>query len=131
MRTMLLTFIAILGFAAAALASKPETIVVKRGQQKSAAKGEVIIKFVSVTEDSRCPTDTNCIWAGNAKVQVKIANRQGGSKMAVMNTTVGPKGDQFNGWAVYLTSLTPEPKSGKKMDQRSYVATFEIRRLTR
>jgi hypothetical protein len=132
MKTMFLIFAAILSFSAVALARNPETVVLRSGQQKSAAKGEVVLKFISVTDDSRCPTDTNCIWAGNAVVHVKISNGHGGgSKTAVMNTTTGPKGDQFNGWAIYLTSLTPEPKSGKKIDQKGYVATFEVRRLTR
>jgi len=132
MKTMLLTFAVLLGLSAVALARNPETIVLKTGQQKSAAKGQIVLKFVSVTDDSRCPTDTNCIWAGNAVVHVKISNRHGGgSKNSVMNTTTGPKGDQFNGWAIYLTSLTPEPKSSKKIDPKSYVATFEVRRLTR
>jgi len=131
MKTVLLTFAVIFSFCAVTMARNPETIVVKGGQHRSAAKGEVIVKFVSVTEDSRCPTDTNCIWAGNATVQVKISNRHGGSKTFVMNTNTGPKGDQFNGWAIYLTSLTTEPKSGRKIGLKSYVATFEIKRLTR
>ena len=132
MKTMLLTLIAILGIATIASASKPETVILKQGQKKSAAKGEVILKFISVLEDSRCPTDTNCVWAGNAKVKVQISNGHGGSKMSVMNTTTGgPLGDQYNGWAVYLTSLTPAPKSGKKIEQKSYIATFTVSRLTR
>src|ERR1043166_5255821 len=105
MKTLVLTLIAIFGMATIVSASKPETITLKRGQQKRAANGEVILKFISVTEDSRCPTDTNCIWAGNAKVQVRISNGRGGSKMAIMNTTTGQLGDQYDGWAIYLTSL--------------------------
>jgi len=131
MKTMFLTFLAILAIGAVALARNPETIVLKSGQQKPAAKGEITVKFVSVTEDSRCPADANCIWAGNATVQVKITSRNGGSKMSVMNTTTGPTGDQFNGWAIYLTSLTPSPNSRKALDPKKYVATFEIKRLTR
>jgi len=131
MKRIFLLFIAILGMTTIALASKAETLTLKHGQQKTAAKGEITIKFVSVTEDSRCPVGTNCVWAGNAKVHVKVTTRGGGQKTMVMNTSTGPKGDQYNGWAIYLTSLTPEPKSGKKMNQRSYVATFTITRLQR
>lgn len=30
------------------------------------------IAFVSVVEDSRCPTGVQCVWAGTAKIQVTI-----------------------------------------------------------
>lgn len=131
MKTMFLTLIAILGMAAIASASKPETIILKHGQQKKAARGEVTIKFVSVMEDSRCPEGVNCVWAGNARVQVKVTGRRGEAKIMVMNTTMGPKGDQYDGWAIYLTSLSPAPKSGKSISKRSYIATFSITRLQR
>ncbi|WP_347373697.1 hypothetical protein [Aequorivita sp. Q41] len=43
-------------------------------------KGETInldgikIKFAEVLEDSRCPTNVNCIWAGRAKVKVEVTS---------------------------------------------------------
>ena len=131
MKRMFLTVMTIVGLAGAALAFKPETVSVKSGQKKSVAKGEFSIKFVSVTEDSRCPVDAVCVWAGNAKVHVKITDPHGGSKMMVMNTNAGTKGDQYNGWAIYLTELTPPSKSGGKIKQKAYSATFSITRLTR
>ena len=30
------------------------------------------VRFVAVTEDSRCPRDVTCIWAGEVKVQLEI-----------------------------------------------------------
>jgi len=132
MKTAFLTLIAILALATIGMAQKTETLTLKRGQQKRAANGEIILKFVSVLEDSRCPTDVNCVWAGNAKIEVIISDKNGGSKKSVMNTTTGgPLGDQHNGWAIYLTSLTPLPKSGKSTKKKSYVATFNITRLFR
>ncbi len=130
MKKMLLALITIIGLSAAVLAYKPETVTLKSGQKRAVAGGEFSIKFISVTEDSRCPVDANCIWAGNAKVHVKIADSRG-SKTMVMNTTMGPKGDQHNGWAIYLTELTPAPKSGAAIKQKAYKATFSIQRLTR
>ncbi len=131
MKIFFLTLVAILGIATVGMAQKTETLVIKRGQQRSAVKGDVIIKFLSVLEDSRCPTDVNCVWAGNAKIEVLITDKHGFSKKAVMNTTIGQKGDQHNGWAIYLTELTPLPKSGKTISQRKYVATFNVTRLHR
>lgn len=131
MKSMLLTIIALLFLTAIASASVPETVTLRHGQQKQAAGGEITIKFVSVTEDSRCPKGAQCVWSGNAKVQVKVANRGGGSKMMVMNTDQGPKGDQYDGLAVYLTSLTPVPRANVKIAAARYIATFSVTRLTR
>ena len=131
MKIMLLILIAVLGMSTMVFAAQAETITLKRGQQKTVQKGEVTIKFVTVTEDSRCPVGTQCVWEGNAKVQVRITNRHGGSKTMVMNTGTGPHGDQFNGWAIYLNELTPKPKGGTKINPRAYVATFSVTRLMR
>jgi anionic cell wall polymer biosynthesis LytR-Cps2A-Psr (LCP) family protein len=131
MKTMFLTLMTIIGLSAAVSAYNPETVTVKNGQKKSVPNGEFSIKFLSVTEDSRCPVDANCVWAGNAKVHVRITDRHGRSKTMVMNTTMGPAGDQYNGWAIYLTELTPAPKSGVVIKQSAYKATFSIQRLTR
>lgn len=42
---------------------------------------EVSVKFVSVLEDSRCPLDVQCIWAGEAKLVVEI-NENGKDQIA-------------------------------------------------
>lgn len=131
MKTLLFTLISIIGLVGVALANNTETVALKMGQKKSVAKRQFTIKLMSVTEDSRCPTDSNCIWAGNAKVNVKVTDSYGNSKVLEMNTTMGPKGDQFNGYAINLTALTPSPKSGTSIKQRAYTATFSVVRLTR
>ena len=47
MKIMLLTLIAILGITSFAFAAQAETITLKRGQQKPAAKGEIFIVNLS------------------------------------------------------------------------------------
>jgi len=34
------------------------------------------IKFVKVLEDSRCPKDVTCIWAGRARVQIEVSQKE-------------------------------------------------------
>ena len=41
---------------------------IKVGQKIKLAGQDVQVKFVAVSEDSRCPVDVNCVWAGNAAV---------------------------------------------------------------
>lgn len=136
MKTFFLTLILTLftgGFAAptTAQAQKSQTVKVRVNQQKTIAQNGLTVKFVSLVEDSRCPADTNCVWAGNARIQVKISDRRGRSETFEMNTNLGPKGDSFGGYAVNLTSLTPIPRSNIRINRNGYTATFAISRLTK
>jgi hypothetical protein len=131
MRRLLLILAAIVGVAITAAAQTPDTVTLKAGQQRSGVHSRLKIKFIAVTEDSRCPMGANCIWAGNAKVKFEVIGRTGGRKTFEANTTTGPKGDQFDGWAIDLVSLTPSPKMGSTLNPRSYQARFTITRLQR
>ena len=130
MKIKILTILTVLSFATVAFAHKPEIVTLRAGQQKKAGRGEITIKFLSVEEDSRCPEGAACVWAGNAKVKVKIGYRKANSKVFTFNTTMGPKGDQFGGWAIDLTSLTPAKRAASK-SRLPYTATFSVTRLTR
>lgn len=131
MKTFILTLITILGIGGITAAQTTDKVTLKSGQQKSAARTHLKIKFLSVVDDSRCPIDVNCIWAGNAKIRVQITGVRGGPKTFELNTTMGPKGDQFDGWAINLESLTPAPKSGTAIKPKDYRARFTIVRLQR
>ena len=74
MKLKVLTILTVLSFATVAFARKPEIVTLRTGQQKKAGRGEITIKFLSVEEDSRCPDGAACVWAGNAKVKVKIGS---------------------------------------------------------
>ena len=131
MKIFILTIIAALGFAVTGVAQVPESVIVKAGQQRTAMRSKLKIKFVAVTEDSRCPIGTNCIWAGNARVKFEVINKGGGRKTIEVNTSAGPKGDQFDGWAIELVSLTPAPRVNVILKPKNYVAKFTITRLQR
>ena len=130
MRLFILTLIVMLSITSFAAAQTPENVTVKAGTQRSAKRSKLKIKFVSVVDDSRCPEGANCVWAGNAQIKVLIGNGKT-SKEFEMNTTLGPKGDSFDGWAIYLEELTPYPKAGASASPTAYQAKFKIVRLTR
>jgi hypothetical protein len=128
MKIFILTATFILGLATFVPAQKTDSVTLKPGQQKKAGHNEITLKFVSVMEDSRCPEKAACVWAGNAKIQVLVADRHG-KRTLTMNTNMGNKGDQYGGWAINLISLTP--KADGKMPQSAYRAVFSVERLTR
>ncbi len=67
-------------------------------------------KLIDV-EDSRCPPDANCVWAGNAKVKFTIAKGKSAEKTFELNSAVDPKSITFEGYEIAFKDLSPTPKS--------------------
>ena len=97
--------------------------------QMAAVRGErVRVRFVSVTEDSRCPVGVVCVWAGNAKVSV-VVEKSGGARAAVeLNTGVEPKAASAAGYEIRLVGLSPHPRVEERIDPKQYVATLVVTR---
>jgi len=135
MKTVFLSLILTLVFGGGAMvaaqAQANQTLKVRVNQQKTAVKSKLTIKFASLVEDSRCPEGTRCVWAGNARIQVRITDARGRSETFEMNTGTGAKGASFAGYAVNLTSLDPHPAANIRIDRNGYTATFTINKLTR
>lgn len=85
----------------------------------------VRVKFVDLIEDSRCPIDTQCIWAGNAKLKVRLS-KNGKTKVVEMNTGTDPRTIRFEGYEIKITKLTPQPASNIRIRKDGYVATFSV-----
>lgn len=130
MRTLFLSLILALVFGSALTAEAQTTqqISVRVNKQKKVSRSKLMIKFVSV-EDSRCPQDVECIWAGNAKVTIKVTNRKGVSKTFELNTNLEPKAVTFDGYEIKLRDVTPYPRSNIRIDKNGYTATFSVRKV--
>lgn len=142
MKRLLMTVIAIISIGTTTFAAvhkqesdkpeaiKSETFTLRGGSQRKVARGELTIKFISVLEDSRCPVGVNCITAGNAKIQVKVTDRRGRTKVVELNTNREPKGDKFGKYGINLVNLSPEPKQGGQPARSHYTARLSIQRLS-
>jgi hypothetical protein len=119
-----------LGVLPATAAKRPETMRVQINKEKRFAKGRLSIRFVELVEDSRCPTDTNCIWAGNAKIRIRVAG-YGRSQELTLDTNGQHQSATAEGYSIKLISLTPAPRSNIRINRNGYVATFEAVKLSR
>jgi len=109
-------------------AQNTQQITLRLNKQAKASRSKLTIKFVAV-EDSRCPQDVDCIWAGNAKVTVKITNRRGESKIFDLNTNLEAKSVKFDGYEIKLGNVTPYPRSNVRINPNGYTASFTVTRL--
>lgn len=102
---------------------------VRVGKEKKIARTNLKIKFVKLIEDSRCPTDVNCIWAGNAKIQIKLTGKRSASKTFEINTGMAPQTVTFEGYEIKLMDLTPKPASNIRINPNGYTASFEVKKM--
>jgi hypothetical protein len=95
-------------------------------QEKQIVKNKLNLRFLDMVEDSRCPKDAQCIWAGNAKIKVQISKPGGTPKIFELNTTTAPESIRIEGYEIKLIALTPEPGSNIRIRKDGYVATFAV-----
>ena len=87
----------------------PTDITLKTGDQR-AIRG-VTVTFVGVKEDSRCPDNARCVWAGNAAVELRIEG--GADSVAItLNSGIEPKAIEVQGLRFTIASLLPTPVAG-------------------
>lgn len=109
-------------------AQTTQQVSLRLNKQAKASRSKLTIKFVAV-EDSRCPQGVDCIWAGNAKVTVKITSRRGESKIFDLNTNLDTKSVKFDGYEIKLGNVTPYPRSNVRINPSGYTASFTITKL--
>ncbi|HKP68028.1 MAG TPA: hypothetical protein VJV05_02015 [Pyrinomonadaceae bacterium] len=107
-----------------------ETIKVQVNTEKRSPKSKLTVRFVELVEDSRCPTDVNCVWAGNAKVKIRVS-KNGRSHDMTLDTNGQTQAATAEGYTIKLVELTPSPKSNIRINRNGYVATLELTKLTR
>ena len=100
------------------------------GQQAAVEGMGFRIRFASVVNDSRCPTDVTCVWAGNAEVLI-AAEASGSSASLKLNTQGGdnfPNEGKHQQYIVRLVGLSPHPRKNGEIKATDYVATLMIRK---
>lgn len=126
----LILMLGLIGPADAAGTRGGETLKVRVNHEKRFVKSRLSVRFVEMVEDSRCPTDTNCVWAGNAKIKIRV-RAHGRSHDLTLDTNGPNQAAIAEGYSIKLIRLTPEPRSNIRIDRNGYVATFEAVKLKR
>ena len=93
------------------------------GVEVSLAGADRVVVFVAMVNDSRCPSDVVCVWAGNAEVRLRL--RGGGMDSTFsLNTTTPPKEATIGGVRLELVGLDPSPQASVPKVPADYRATL-------
>lgn len=124
MRIFLLLIVVFLGFSVVS-AQPAEQLSVKFGKQKMTKRGHISVKFIEMIEDSRCPTGVNCIWAGVARIKIRVTKNRKTADFE-LNTNQQDKPALFEGYSITLKGLTPHPSTTAKYSQSAYTAALFV-----
>ncbi|MBI2675212.1 MAG: hypothetical protein HYX24_02040 [Candidatus Aenigmarchaeota archaeon] len=89
------------------------------------------IEFTNVTEDSRCPSGSACIWAGQVTAVARVSKEGralGNYSLTRMPGASLPAAIAFDRYSISLTAIDPYPETSRKIEKAEYVATFVVSR---
>jgi hypothetical protein len=92
-------------------------VVLKKGDVYNLEHG-LLISLDSVLEDSRCPANALCIWAGNAKVRLAFFDGEFWNRF-VLNSDFQNEIVMY-GYRIKLINLSPYPITNVAIQQSDY-----------
>jgi hypothetical protein len=107
-----------------------ENFELRIGKTVTIAGEPLSVSFDRVVEDSRCPTNTTCVWAGTAVVQlgVRVSDTVRGS-LNLQTLPDDAREAVFQKYRLRLIQLAPAPTDSAAIPPEQYVLTLMVRRL--
>ena len=100
----------------------------KVGQELKLEGVDLQVKFAGVPQDSRCPENVNCVWAGNAEVALDLLHNNCSTVVTLNTLRSSGTGDEgkVGGFRIKLVKLVPYPHTERKIAPRDYTATLLV-----
>jgi hypothetical protein len=104
-------------------ASLNQEIQLAPAEQAAYPQQGLTVEFVRVVEDSRCPTDVECVWAGEVKVQVATRMNQAGPAQHEIKAGEHASVGAFR---VFVVNVEPVPVSTRQIPPEEYRVTLKV-----
>ena len=82
---------------------------------QDATVNDITLSLVSIDEDSRCPSDAECIWEGTVKATVDVLKEDSVTAEFVLGES-----QIIFGAEIMLTDVTPATQSDVSLDLSDY-----------
>ena len=109
-----------------------DTIEIANFEIKYNYENNLVLRMDSVLNDSRCPSNVQCVWEGNAEVRFLftvdsiqtdfVLNTHGGSKFN-SDTIIG-------GYSIKLLNLSPYPEDPGEILQVEYYSEIMVQAIS-
>ena len=101
------------------------SLTLAAGQTSAVAGTALTLRFVGVTNDSRCPADALCILGGSATVVLEVSSN-GGSTQRIELQTGDNKPASYDRFTLAIVELSPYPFSARPIEPGEYRLTLRI-----
>ncbi|MFH1775698.1 MAG: hypothetical protein ABH839_03485 [Chloroflexota bacterium] len=98
-----------------------EEFSLRIGQTARITGEDLTISLQEVTEDSRCPRDVKCIWAGQASCIVRLTHNDSSYNMTLTEPGLSEQytRESYNGYQLAFR-VQPYPREGEKIPADDY-----------
>lgn len=105
----------------------------KTNQIASIENENLKIEFLNITEDSRCPSDVICVWAGQVTAVINIFKNDQNLGDFSLTSQAGKHEDSaikyFDEYSIKLIKVEPYPKSTQKIEISDYIVTLVVSKV--
>jgi hypothetical protein len=99
----------------------------KAGELATVSPAGLTVRFDGVSDDSRCPIGVQCVWEGDAVVDVTLEKPPAEKATRALHTSGRhPRDTTYEGLKIGLRDLSPRPKEGAPVEAQDYRATFVV-----
>jgi hypothetical protein len=114
------------GADSAGLSGVVDTLVIPVGRTAAVDRGRLTVEFRRVESDSRCPSNVQCVWEGDAAIALRVAQGEARSD-TTLHTRLDPRLVTYRGYELSIVNLAPYPATDQELDSAAYVATLAVR----
>lgn len=104
-------------------ASLNQEIQLAPGEQAAYQQQGLSVEFVRVVDDSRCPSDVTCVWAGEVKVQ--LSTRVNSAEAVQHEITAGQQAT-VGELRLAVVKVQPDPISTRQISPEEYRVTLKV-----
>lgn len=109
-----------------AVLTSTQEMTLRYGEEKAVGQSVVKLSFGRVIEDSRCPIEAMCVWAGNVQVELGIHAGMGPTFPLRLNTTLEPRSTVWGGIRITLLEVQPAKSATKPAKIEDYAVTVRL-----
>ena len=125
MSLLVVTSLACAGVAPSAVQSIGQEFTIAAGKSASIQEANLVVRFDRVSNDSRCPSDAQCISAGDATVHISVAVGSGSAQAFELHTD-GTRDIALGRYRLTLVELKPLPTSARPVRASEYLIVLRI-----
>lgn len=105
-----------------------KNFTLKVNQSASFASEGLVVKLAEVSQDSRCPSDVVCVWAGEVRVKLLLSKgEKSGLLQPALGAAAGNESEaEFEGYKIKVVAVEPYPVSTRQIAQSDYNVTLAV-----